>query len=353
MLLSLIHMKKPLKAEALLDKYLDGTASGEEKAIVETWQLQYPLQGRKALTRAQHRKDVAAVRASLPGNQQRIYRLPVRISIAAAAVLVLATTAILFFNRQQPKPAVAEAILPKTQGITLTLANGKTIAIAYGHHGSISRGIVQQDSVLKYTATETADEVHTLTNNSGRRFSTDLPDGTEVTLDIQSSVTFHTKIREVSMTGQDYFKVKHNSQQPFKVTAGNQTIEDIGTQFNVNAYESPKTTLVEGAVKVNGNLLKPGQQIENDQIHDADISEVTSWLQDKITYKNASLETVMNEVSRIYNVRIVWHDDLKKHPFFIILNRSEPLTNVLNYLRKTSTIDFKVEKQTITIYQKK
>ncbi len=50
---------------------------------------------------------------------------------------------------------------------------------------------------------------------------------------------------------------------PFRVHAGRQVIEDLGTEFNVNAYGDESvitTTLVQGSVRVDRQMLQPGQQ---------------------------------------------------------------------------------------------
>ncbi len=41
--------------------------------------------------------------------------------------------------------------------------------------------------------------------------------------------------RRVTLTGEGYFEVAHNSAHTFIVDAGNAEVQDIGTAFNINA----------------------------------------------------------------------------------------------------------------------
>jgi ferric-dicitrate binding protein FerR (iron transport regulator) len=93
----------------------------------------------------------------------------------------------------------------------------------------------------------------------------------------------------------------------------------LGTHFNVNCYpdeETVKTTLLEGKVKasmVNGqwSILKPGQQaaIHHSQltIHDnVDLDQVMAWKNGWFEFDNTDLGTIMRQISRWYDVDIVY-----------------------------------------------
>lgn len=66
-------------------------------------------------------------------------------------------------------------------------------------------------------------------------------------------VTFGNDKREVELEGEGYFKVMKDERKPFRVVVKKQTVEVLGTEFNVDAYPEEKntyTTLVSGKVKV-------------------------------------------------------------------------------------------------------
>ncbi len=70
----------------------------------------------------------------------------------------------------------------------------------------------------------------------------------------------HRKCKNIKMTGEAYFEVKQDKSKPFIVKTISDEIQVLGTSFNINAYnDAPvKTSLLEGSVKINDRMLKPG-----------------------------------------------------------------------------------------------
>ncbi|HEY4197434.1 MAG TPA: FecR domain-containing protein [Mucilaginibacter sp.] len=292
--------------------------------------------------------------------------------VAAASILIAVSVGGYFLLHQPPNQQLAqnnELIAPVQKGVTLSLANGKQIAINKKYIGQLTNvsgaKINQQDSSLSYHGNGGAVEMNTLTNNGSSKFSVTLADGTEATLDIGSSLTypvaFNTNIRKVSMTGQAYFKVKHIEGQRFIVSAQKQITEDIGTEFNINAYDDEsavKTTLIDGSIKVNDRLLKPGQQAVISaaglDIKTADIESVTAWLQGKLIFEKEPLENILKRIARIYGVQIVYQDEeVKKYTYFGSVNSTKKLASVLNFFRKAGRVDFTVEGKTVKVFKTK
>lgn len=312
--------------------------------------------------------------------QERPRRMWPKIAIAASVVVSLSAGAYFFLINKPATPvelAKGEEKLPIQQGVVLTTGGGQQIALYQQYHGQLKANdgtSARQDSnALDYrqAAEAAAPVTHTLTNNSGYKFSLTLADGTEVYLDAASAVTYPTaftgKERRIAISGQAYLKVKHNRDQPFRVDVENETVEDIGTEFNINAYgDRPgiRTTLVEGAARValpktqQAVLLKPGQQaVLNDtelEVKPADLEEVTAWLQGKLVFSREPLENIMKKIARIYNVEVVWVDaDLKKLEIGGSTNTTKKLANVLNFFRKTGQVDFSVEGRTVKVFKPK
>src|SRR5690606_2556493 len=74
---------------------------------------------------------------------------------------------------------------------------------------------------------------------------------------------------DVTKAEEQKSKRANNHDWPFRVVSNNQTVEVLGTEFNISAYAEDaetQTTLVEGRVKVShrrsdaSSLLKPGEQ---------------------------------------------------------------------------------------------
>ena len=303
-----------------------------------------------------------------------------KLMLAASIILALSFGGYLLLHKEKPAQVAQndpEQIAPVQNSVVLTLANGQRMVLRKKHSGQIANmggtQINQQDSLLNYQGHSVTDEskMNTLTNNGSAKFSLTLTDGTVAILDIGSSLTypaaFGSGTRSVSMTGQAYFKVKHIAGQAFVVAYNGQTTEDIGTEFNINAFtDEPaiKTTLIVGSIRVNsdGNkdFLKPGEQAIKrlDQnkllIKTVNLEDVTAWLQSQLIFHHETLENIMRDVARIYNVTIVWQDqDVRKLTFGGSVTRNEKLATVLNYFRKAGGVDFLVKGKTVKVIKHK
>jgi ferric-dicitrate binding protein FerR (iron transport regulator) len=71
----------------------------------------------------------------------------------------------------------------------------------------------------------------------GQVKSTQLPDGSVVTLNKNSSIwynhDFNLDSRDIILQGEAYFEVEHNPQLPFRVFTGNSVVEVTGTRFSI------------------------------------------------------------------------------------------------------------------------
>ena len=139
----------------------------------------------------------------------------------------------------------------------------------------------------------------------------------------------------MEITGEAYFEVVHNVKKPFRVKAGNQIIEDIGTSFNVNAYQDEqgiKTTLITGAIKVQDILLKPGEAYMNGKIAAADADAAIAWKNGLFELSNADVPSIMRQVSRWYDIEIVYKGTVPKGTISGEVPRNLNLSEVLKVL---------------------
>jgi transmembrane sensor len=190
-----------------------------------------------------------------------------------------------------------------------------------------------------------------------------LSDGTKVWLNSASSIKFPTAFtglnRTVTLTGEAYFEVAHNAAKPFDVIAEGQTVEVLGTHFNVNAYKdepSISTTLLEGKVKVmQGNkvvVLKPGQQAINGNneliVKIADTEMAIAWKNGLFKFDNADVPTLMRQLSRWYNVDVVYEGVPSSRRFSGKIYRNVnalTIADILSYKK----IHFRIEGQRIIV----
>jgi transmembrane sensor len=270
---------------------------------------------------------------------------------------------------------------PASTKAMITLADGRKVAL-----DSITSGILSEEGnvkVVKKANGEISYEVlgkerkgmiyNTLVNPRGSKVvSLILADGTKVWLNAESTLkyptAFMTNTREVEITGEAFFEVKHYSKQPFKVHLPNGSIvEDIGTMFNVNCYPDEtdiKTTLIEGSVKVIGDavqntdkvlVLQPSQQaVINRSSHfirvqdNVKTDQVTSWVNGMFYFENTDMETMMRQIGRWYDVEVEYQGMVAKR-FGGKIPRTMSAKTVFKILEETGGVHFKIEGRRVIV----
>jgi len=157
----------------------------------------------------------------------------------------------------------------------------------------------------------------------------------------------------VTITGEAYFEIAKKASAPFRVLTGRRlndpdpmSIEVLGTHFNVNAYAdepSIRTTLLEGSVRVtkktNSMVLKPGQQVqllgngELRPVQDPDMEQAISWKDGLFEFEDEDLHTVMRQLSRWYDVDVVYEGKVPSDTFTGRISRNTTLAGVFRILK--------------------
>ena len=195
-----------------------------------------------------------------------------------------------------------------------------------------------------------------------------LSDGTRVHANAESRLTYPVSFtgnkREVYLTGEALFEVAKDTLHPFIVHTPYGIVEVVGTRFNVNTYEKNQTTvtLEEGAVKVyceekkgtEQKSLSPGEQavIQSKTINTqtVQVQEYTSWANGIYEYTDTSLETIVQQLSRWYNVNITFTDpQLRERKFAGVIFRDQPLQKAVDILSKVSNVHFRQKGNVIEI----
>jgi transmembrane sensor len=293
----------------------------------------------------------------------------------AAVIVALAFTSFYFLSKKnepiktatvdQPAPSLQQVaeVAPGTDGAILTLPDGSTILLDSLNDGALKEDkgskISKQGNQVIYKDLKGGNEMtyNTMSTPRGRQFQLVLADGTKVWLNAASSIRFPTVFsgadRKVEVTGELYFEVAKNPSKPFKVIANGTEIEVLGTHFNVDGYDEViKTTLLEGSVKIRAGsktgLLKPGQQSQASSgggiktSGSVDVEKVMAWKNGHFAFDNASLEAIMEQVSRWYDVDVVYQDKVPKRFFTADISRKLNLSVFLKVLDE-SKVRFKIE----------
>ncbi|SDK10792.1 FecR family protein [Pedobacter sp. ok626] len=365
------------KNKNFVKKYNSGIATSSEQDIVESWHLKdledkgkYTIVPEKDIDEANE-----AVWKNLPGNSAitRKINWPLNILLTAAAIAILATVSTLLFKNADPVPArFATDINPGGNKAILTLKNGKTIELS-----AAKSGIVIDASKLAYNdgtlINNEQAQAFTVSTPLGGTYQVKLPDGSKVWLNAGSSLTYDPYLkgkeqyRNIKLSGEAYFEVAKDKKHPFVVTTDKQKIEVLGTHFNISAYIddlSNKTSLLEGSVKVapltttgsetKGLILKPGQQSEINSkgisVQEVDPTEVIAWKNGDFSFTSESLESIMQKVSRWYDVEVTYtNKKLGNKPFSGVISKYEKVSQVLCLLEATGEVKFKINGRKITV----
>lgn len=296
--------------------------------------------------------------------------------MAVAACFCLAIAGIAYFTihtTRQNTPDYAADLAPGTNKALLTLADGTVVPLESNGNKMFQQGQTkaqQTGGSLVYQIQNENAPVSTnhLSTPRGGQFQVQLSDGTHVWLNAASSLTYPTaftgKERLVEITGEAYFDIAPNKQQPFRIRInGKAEVEVLGTGFNINAYEDEaaiQTTLLQGSIKIHAGkdavLLKPGQQIAVDpntlaaSINtNADISQAVAWKNGAFSFRNADLKTVMRQLSRWYNVDVTFEGGVPSGTFNGEIGRALTLSQVLEGLAE-SKIKYRIINNRIIIH---
>ncbi|HEU4554919.1 MAG TPA: FecR domain-containing protein [Chitinophaga sp.] len=328
-----------------------------------------------AIKRQMAALDDGAGSPPVAGERSRIHLLR-RWSWAAASIIVLLAAGIYFWPRLsfKQRPAVAQKAGEVAVGAhtaILTLSDGSTIKLDSTSNQVIRQGtaaVRQQGDSLQYEVkgNESLMAYNTLATPRGSQFQVTLSDGTKVWLNAASSlqfpVAFNSTERIVKLTGEAYFEVAGNPQQPFKVMANGMEVQVLGTRFNISAYEDEsavKTTLMQGAVKLvapaSQVALQPGEQgllpspLAAFRVKKVNPEDAVAWKNGFFAFDNAGIREVMQQIARWYDMEVVFEDNNIKRNFGGTVTRYKDVTAVLKRLEMTGVIHFKVEGRRIIV----
>ena len=206
----------------------------------------------------------------------------------------------------------AVEVMPGSDRAVLTLADGEMITLD-SSAGDVLRGhgISNADATVSYVGSRKTFSMNTLSTPRGGQYKLRLSDGTMVWLNAASSIRFPTFFRggqrEVTITGEAYFEVAKNADRPFIVHTRSESITVLGTRFNINAYPDEafvKTSLVEGSIKIDRFVLKPGTAYADGKIVDTDIQQDIAWKNSYFNFNGSDLAAVMRQLSRWYDIEV-------------------------------------------------
>ena len=380
----------------LIGKYLAGTATAEERAVVNQWYHTHTPPGVVVYSPEAEEEISERIKARLATSLMTSRRTRVfgwyGMAKIAAVFLVICLSAWLYWFRMEQEGVrqkdglpgtVVKDIHPGGNRATLTLADGSKVDLdsttsEFLRVQGNTRIVKTGKAVLQFQPTQSSvNSRETLydkiTTPNGGQYAVKLADGTGVWLNSASSIRFPAAFsdttREVEITGEVYFEVApdyftNGKRKPFVVHVNKNFPEDamdvevMGTHFNINAYRDEAksfTTLIEGRVIVkhggNSVAIKPGEQVSLDNgrqsgrvmvIKNADLDKVLAWIQGRFEFDDTELPVIMRQISRWYNVKFEFEKPADTEKFGGSISRNVPLSAVLKML-ESNRIRFSLE----------
>ncbi|MBS1563894.1 MAG: FecR domain-containing protein [Bacteroidetes bacterium] len=401
----------------MLLKKMTGALTDEESATLEAWRISSPanqqkydeLTDRHSLQRKMRHFDEADIRAEqmevpeIDNTERQVPVIPVtrrrhllpKWSWAAAVILLVVAAGYLYTITQKTQLLPADAgkqaqtdINPGGNKAILTLADGSSIALDSAAKGELAmqgNNLIIKEANGKVTYRQkgvSAGSVltNTLSTPKGGQYQLTLPDGTNVWLNAASSITFPTAFtgdqRKVRISGEVYFEVAKNKRQPFIAEVDDrQSVEVLGTQFNVNGYADEaaiQTTLIAGSVRIQSGMpstgrnqrtsviLQPGQQsvLASGQTSNhgegivvkpgVDIDKVMAWKNGLFNFNGADVPSVMRQLERWYDIHVRYEGAVPAMRFKGELDRGVNLSEILKILPEIG-IRYRMDGRTLIV----
>ncbi|WP_051960141.1 FecR family protein [Sphingobacterium sp. ML3W] len=290
--------------------------------------------------------------------------------IAASCFLMFLLAGYLILEQQKPTKYLPHTKIsdfnPGKKRAFLEMDDGKKLVLSDAHDGiSIMEALQYSDGTVIADEQEMAAKLMTLTVPRGGEYQVVLSDGTKVWLNADSKLSypksFEKDQREVTLIGEAYFEVSSDKNRPFIVHTKDQTVEVLGTHFNIAAYLDESVSLVslvEGKIRVSHenqppHIVMPGQQAAfmdgQIQVYPVNVAEFTAWKNGEFIFNNEPLATVMQKLARWYDVELVLENKLENMKIWGSIARSSRFSHVLQLIKMTDEdIHYKIEGRRVT-----
>ncbi|TWV98874.1 FecR family protein [Chitinophaga pinensis] len=300
----------------LTAKYLKGTATPEEHALLEKWYYSFNQQ---ELSIALPGEEEAALEARMKRQiDQRIKAVSRRSLMKRLSVWQIA----------------AGALLLLTGGLLILFSSNRQVYRASQH----PQQIVLKDGSKVWLNAET------------RLVYTDLPFFSE---------------RKLDLTGEAYFDVASDPEKPFIIQSGDMTTQVLGTAFNIKAYpdEPFYITVTSGKVRLEDKqtktvtVLTSNKQLKYASQHPPVLKEVASatahaWTSGQLEFYDQSFGEIARAINRKYNVKVVFaNNTLEQCMITASFEKESAVSRVIDLLCKinNATYTFSADSSIVTL----
>jgi transmembrane sensor len=341
----------------LLERYVSGDANPDECARVEAWLAEDPDRWAQVAALREATAEAALSESAVEEAKAEVWaRLarkmgwPEQLSAA---------------GRTRRPHRTAREFAPVSRRPWLTawqLAAALFIAVI---GGSALAGLF-----FHWRPSAPAEALRVAATKAGQRAMVRLPDGSQVILGVASTlrypVAFRDGSREVSLEGEAYFEVVHDTQRPFMVHAGDLVAKDLGTEFAVRAYPEDvgaRVVVREGRVAIRSasakaaseQVVAPGQlgrlgPGQEPTVEPADTAAWFAWIEGRLVFDGTPLRDALPQLSRWFDLEFRLADSaLGEVPLTATL-RTQPTTDALNNLAASLGMKQRQAGRIVTLY---
>ncbi len=269
---------------ALLDRYLKGETTNEENELLKNWLKEHDNANHQWHDLDHSTKDrwlsgvFSEIKSTIHQTETKVVPLPQSKRLLWRSIAAAAAVLLISFALYMEWPSLQSRLHPlQLTTLQVPVNQKKEITLADG-----SRVWLNAGSELKYPK------------------------------------TFNGKIREVYLSGEAYFDVRHDTGKPFIIHTGTVLTTVLGTAFNIKEDKNKHTvqvTVTRGKVSVaNGSKLLgviiPNQQISFNTLKAEasqaiiDANEVIAWQQSDLHFEDVSFEDAVTQLEQHFNVKI-------------------------------------------------
>ncbi|BEG99193.1 iron dicitrate transporter FecR [Bacteroides sedimenti] len=239
---------------------------------------------------------------------------------------------------------------------TIAASVAAVVAIAWG---AVSYYNHLRDTNIEYTE---------VIASSGEKKVVTLPDGSVINLNSCTHLKYPNRftkgVRRVELSGEAYFSVARNPEQPFIVKTNHFDVKVLGTKFNVKAYKEDEIVAVSvesGKVQVDMpeammRLVASEQALINTISGDyrktkEDDQRVATWIHGNLRFKSTPIHDVAKELERVYNCKIKFAEGQEFDNLISGEHDNQTLLSVLQSIEYATGIKWRKEKNSYILYK--
>ena len=328
----------------LLAKYLAGECAGEEKALVEIWLAEDPL----------NEELFEYVKSVWEASGEKSMQWDVEDAWQKVAV----KTGITSWNLISGESSPLSFTKMKNKRLRVKIFSSLALIISltcFAYFYKIG------NEPLLINPPQNKPTLCEISTEKGQRTTLKLSDGSEVILNSASEIKFPNKFsgkeRIVYLDGEAYFKVVHNESFPFQVKISNGIIRDIGTEFNVKAWKQDRVadvTVKEGKIAVLSENQKQNQIVylsrgQSSKLTETGVTQPESvnierklgWLKGNLYFENSTLSDVFKMIDRSYDFNCTIKDSSLLSLHLTANFKGETAKDIARIIALTLNLDYK------------